>query len=174
MSEIPEATADAAEAARLWHVAHTRPRAEKKLAAFCSDRALESQLPLYRSIKRYRGKRVVFLKPLFPGYLFVRIARHQRLLLQQNDLVANLLDVPDQAEFQQQLEDILRTVESDLEITVAPEILPGVRVHIRSGPLRGMDGWVESREKIADVHIRLDFIGQAAVAKVQAEDLELS
>jgi hypothetical protein len=37
-----------------------------------------------------------------------------------------------------------------------------------------MDAWVESRERIADVHIRLDFIGQAAVVKVQAEDLELS
>jgi transcription antitermination factor NusG len=65
-------------------------------------------------------------------------------------------------------------VESDLEITAAPEIRPGVRVRIRSGPLRGMDAWVESREKIADVHIRLDFIGQAAVVKVQAEDLELA
>jgi len=174
MSEIPEATADAAEAARLWHVAHTRPRAEKKLAAFCTEKGLECQLPLYRSVKRYRGKRVVFLKPLFPGYLFVRIARSRRLLLQQNNHVANLLDVPDQAEFEQQLADILRTVESDLEITVAPEIRPGVRVRIRNGPLRGMDAWVESRDKIADVHIRLDFIGQAAVVKVQAEDLELS
>jgi hypothetical protein len=48
-----------------------------------------------------------------------------------------------------------------------------LQVRIKSGPLRGTEGWVESRAKLSDVHLRLDFIGQAVVAKIQADDLEL-
>jgi len=158
----------------VWHVAHTRPRAEKKLAAFCEEQGFEVRLPLYSSVRKYRGKRLVFRKPLFPGYVFVQLGREQRLTVQQNRHLANLLDVPDQDEFIAQLADIFRALETDLEIRVAPEIRPGVRVRIKSGPLRGMDGWVETRGKIADVHLRLDFIGQAAVVTIQADDLELS
>ena len=50
---------------------------------------------------------------------------------------------------------------------------PGLQVRIKSGPLRGTEAWVESRSKMCDVHLRLDFIGKAVVAKVQADDLEL-
>jgi transcription antitermination factor NusG len=158
----------------VWFVAHTRPRAEKKLASFCQEQGFLARLPLYRSLRKYRGKRLIFQKPLFPGYLFVQLEGHQRLTLQQNRHIANLLDVPDQEEFVAQLADIFRALETDLEIRVAPEIQAGLRVRIRSGPLRGMDGWVESREKLADVHLRLDFIGQAAVVTIQADDLELT
>ena len=157
-----------------WYVAHTRPRAEKKLAEYCAEKGLQHQLPLYRSIKRYRGKRVVFLKPLFPNYLFLRLAQEDRVKVLQNRHTARLLDVPDQAEFEQQLGGILVALESEYEVCVQPEIKAGVRVRIKSGPLRGLDAWVESREKMATVQLRLDFIGQAAVMTLDAEMLELA
>jgi transcriptional antiterminator RfaH len=157
----------------LWYVAHTRPRAEKKVAQFGEEKGFETRLPLYRSAKKYRGKNLVFLKPLFPGYVFLRFERRQRATVQQNRHVANLLDVPDQAEFESQLADIFFALDAGVEIYVAPEIKPGLRVRIKSGPLRGMDAWVESRDKMSDVHLRLDFIGQAAVVKMQADQLEL-
>jgi transcription antitermination factor NusG len=48
-----------------------------------------------------------------------------------------------------------------------------MRVKIKSGPLRGMDGWVEKRRGMSVVLLRLEFIGQAAAVKVEATDLEL-
>ena len=157
-----------------WYVAHTRPRAEKKLAEYCAEKGLQHQLPLYRSVKKYRGKRMVFLKPLFPNYLFLRLTPGDRGKVLQNRHAARLLDVPDQEEFEQQLGSILLALESEFEIRVQPEIKPGVRVRIKTGPLRGMDGWVESRERMASVQLRLDFIGQAAVVSLDAEMLELA
>jgi len=156
-----------------WYVAHTRPRAEKKLAEFCLEQGYEHRLPLYRSVKTYARKRVVFEKPLFPGYLFARVQRRHRQMLVQNRYVANLLEVHDQEEFEAQLIDIYRALDAQVEIQVCPEIKPGLQVRIKSGPLRGMEAWVESRAKMSDVHLRLDFIGQAVVAKIQADDLEL-
>ena len=157
----------------LWHVAHTRPRCEKKVAEFCTRESVISVLPLYRSLKRYRGKKLVFLKPLFPGYVFLQMAPAQRMLLRQHQYVANLLEPPDQAEFAGQLEDILRALESDCEIRLAPQITAGQRVRIRQGPLRGMEGMVSHRQGLLEVVLRLDFIGQAAAVKVLADEVEV-
>ena len=49
-----------------------------------------------------------------------------------------------------------------------------MRVQIKSGPLRGLEGWVEHCYGPTTVLLRLDFIGQAAAVKVEAWDLEPS
>lgn len=50
-----------------WFVAHTRPRREKKLAEYCEREGIAVTLPCYDAAHKYRGKTVVFQKPLFPG-----------------------------------------------------------------------------------------------------------
>lgn len=157
----------------LWLVAHTRPRCEKKVAEFCVREGLEHALPLYRSVKRYRGKKLVFHKPLFPGYVFLRLAPGPRASLRQHQHVANLLEPPDQAEFSAQLIDILRALEGETEVRLAPQITEGQRVRIRQGPLRGIEGIVAQRQGVLEVILRLDFIGQAAAVKVLADEVEL-
>ncbi len=157
-----------------WFVAHTRPRREKKLKEYCERYGLSATLPCYRTVHRYRGKTVTFHKPLFPGYLFLQLAPEQRQQVYQSDHVANLLVVHDQALFARQLGEILRAVETDLEIRLAPNIGEGCRVLVKAGPLRGMEGWVEKRYGPAVVLLRLDFIGQAAAVKLQADELELA
>ena len=156
-----------------WYVAHTRPRCEKKLADYCARQGLPVTLPCYQSVRKYRSKTVVFAKPLFPNYVFLKLLRTQRQKVYQSDYVANLLDVGDQELFDRQLGDILLSLETDLEVCLAPQIEAGRRVRIRSGPLRGLEGWVEQRSGMVFVQLRLDFIGQAAAVKIEATDLEL-
>jgi transcription antitermination factor NusG len=155
-----------------WFVVHTRPRREKKLQQFCEREAFPVTLPCYRSVRKYRGKKVVFNKPLFPGYIFLQLLPEQRQSVLQSDHVANLLVVHDQKQFTRQLGEILQALDSDLEIYLAPEIGVGTRVKVKSGPLRGMEGWVEQRYGMTTVLLRLDFIGQAAAVKLQADELE--
>lgn len=97
----------------------------------------------------------------------------QRNLILQSDYVANLLDVHDQELFARQLGEVLRALETDLEIRLAPTIGEGARVKIKSGPLRGIEGWVEKRYGMSVVLLRLDFIGQAAAVKMEATELEM-
>ncbi|MBI3416414.1 MAG: UpxY family transcription antiterminator [Verrucomicrobia bacterium] len=157
-----------------WYVAHTRPRREKKLADYCEQQKFAATLPLYRSVKKYRGKTAVFEKPLFPSYVFLRLSPDQRQKVYQSDHVANLLDVPDQELFAQQLGDILRSLETGLEVCLAPQVAVGSRVKIKAGPLRGLEGRVEKRFGSVLVHLRLDFIGQGVAVKVEANEVELS
>ena len=158
----------------LWFVAHTKPRREKKLVEYCQRNGIAATLPCYNSAHKYRGKTVVFQKPLFPGYVFLQLVLAQKDSVHQSDHVANLLDVFDQETFYQQLKDILLALDTDLDVRLAPAIGEGMRVRIRSGPLQGMEGWVEQRYGMTTVLLRLDFINQAAAVKVAADMLDPS
>ena len=71
------------------------------------------------------------------------------------------------------LSDILIALETELEVRLAPQIDKGSKVRIKSGPLRGMEAWVQERTGTVEAILRLDFIGQAAAVMVNADDLEL-
>ncbi len=157
----------------IWFVAHTKPRCEKKLVQYCEREGIATTMPTYRAVHKYRGKTVVFHKPLFPGYVFLHMVPLKRQPVFQSDYVANLLDVFDQETFVRQLSDILRALETELDIRLAPAIGEGCRVRIKGGPLAGMEGWVERRYGMATVLLRLDFIGQAAAVKLEAHELEM-
>ena len=154
-----------------WFVAHTKPRREKKLAEYCRRHDIAVTLPCYDSAHKYRGKTVVFQKPLFPGYVFLHLEPLQKAPVRQNDHVAKLLEVFDQEVFQRQLQDILLALESDLEVRLAPTIGEGMRVRIKSGPLQGLEGWVERRQGLTTILLRLDFINRAAAVKIDADQL---
>jgi hypothetical protein len=116
--QLEQETASTSEptTAHPWFVAHTRPRCEKKLAEYCEREGFSVTLPLYKSVKKYRGKTVTFQKPLFPGYVFLRLGPDQPRKVYQSDYVANLLTVVDQKLFEQQLGDILEALETDYEV----------------------------------------------------------
>lgn len=156
----------------LWFVVHTKSRREKKLVEFCERQGFAVTLPCYRTRHKYRGKVVIFKKPLFPGYAFLQIPAASVATVKQNEHVANLLEVFDQSTFERQLREILTALESDLEVRLAPQITDGMRVRIRSGPLQGIEGLVESRYGTVQVILRLDFINQAAAVKMEADNLE--
>ncbi len=157
-----------------WFVAHTRPRCEKKLKESCAREEIPATLPCYQSAHKYRGKLVTFQKPLFPGYVFLQLFPEQVQKMVQNDHVARLLAIHDQELFIRQLGDILQALEAELEVFLAPQIGTGSRVRIKSGPLRGIEGHVEERYGMTTVLLRLDFVGQAAAVRLQADDLELA
>jgi hypothetical protein len=47
-----------------------------------------------------------------------------------------------------------------------------MRVRIKSGPLQGVEGWVEKRYGMTTVLLRLDFISQAAAVQMDADLLD--
>jgi transcription antitermination factor NusG len=155
-----------------WFVAHTKPRREKKLAEYCRRQGIAATLPCYDSAHKYRGKTVVFQKPLFPGYVFLQLRPGPAEGVRHNEHLANLLEVFDQEIFQQQLRDILAALDAKLGVQLAPAIGEGMHVRIKAGPLQGIEGWVEQRYGMATVLLRLDFINQAAAVKLDADLLE--
>ena len=100
-------------------------------------------------------------------------AEAERSKVLKSGNVASLLEVFDQDLLLRQLAEILRALETDLEIHMTPITGAGTRVRIKHGPLQGVEGWMEPQHGGSTVLLRLDFIGQAAAVKMEAEELEL-
>jgi len=87
-----------------WYAAYTCAKHEKRVGAELGARAVEHFLPLYSSVRRWKDRRVQLEFPLFPGYVFVRLALRDRLRVLQipgvvrlvgfNGLPAALPDTP--------------------------------------------------------------------------------
>src|SRR5271170_4140348 len=66
-----------------WYAACTSPRHEKRVATQMKGNQLECFLPLYRSVRHWKDRRKELDLPLFPGYIFIRVALEQRLQVLQ-------------------------------------------------------------------------------------------
>src|SRR5437667_6120873 len=62
-----------------WYAVYTCANHEKRVAAELNARTVEHFLPLYSSARRWKDRRVRLELPLFPGYVFVRLALSDRL-----------------------------------------------------------------------------------------------
>src|SRR5215472_17658750 len=62
-----------------WYALYTCPRHEKYVQKQLTVRALESYLPLSRSLRRWNDREAWIDLPLFPGYLFVRMGLNARV-----------------------------------------------------------------------------------------------
>jgi len=156
-----------------WHVAHTRPRCEKKFAALLTSEKFEYELPLLRAQRRYGPRVRVHSSPLFPGYVFLRVPAELRRRCYQQNLLVRLLPVEDELRFLTQLEDVRRVMASGLDAIVLPLFTKGKEVVVVSGPLRGLTGVVDNPDRPSGVIIRVDALQQGLLVKISASDLKL-
>src|SRR5947208_7203198 len=57
-----------------WYAVYTCANHEKRVAGELLLRGVEHFLPLYRSVRKWKDRRVTLGLPLFPGYVFVPLA----------------------------------------------------------------------------------------------------
>lgn len=148
-------------------VAHTRPRCEKKLVAFCSLQGIFTYLPLLETTHRYGSRVRSFTKPLFSGYVFAIASARELQLLRQNRYVANLLQTTRQEELIGQLRDIARALAVGRTVQVDEYFHTGTRVRIIMGPLKGVEGTVVRRKGETRLLLKVDLIRQAISVEVE-------
>jgi transcription antitermination factor NusG len=161
----------------VWTPVRTKPRQEKKLAAYCDSHSVPFYLPLKKSVKRYQRRTVESELPMFPGYIFCALNEESyRTLLVSGTIVYRItmdditekkliLDLNSLKEFERlvQLKDVV----------IRPEIVKGVQVNVRSGPLAGVSGVVERRDKSTFITVNVDILGQAVSSVIDIEDVEI-
>ncbi len=74
-----------------WYALYTCANHEKQVAAQLDVRAVEHFLPLYSSVRRWKDRRVTLELPLFPGYVFTRLALRDRLRVLEIPSVVRLV-----------------------------------------------------------------------------------
>lgn len=156
-----------------WFVCHTRPRCEKQFSILMAAEQFEHYLPLVRSVRRYKGGIKRFTKPLFPGYVFARIALERKARIYQRELIARAIPVTDEPTFLRQIESVRVIAAAGYELTTMPLLSKGRRVRVVGGPLHGLEGQVDDAANPHGIIISVDILQQGVLVKLPVEQLRI-
>jgi transcription termination/antitermination protein NusG len=158
-----------------WYAIHTHPRHEKRVRARLDWLGVESYLPLYESLNRWKNGQTMCVEfPLFPCYLFAKIDLRKRVsVLELPGVVsfvgANFDPWPLQAEEIESLRDGLRLRKPEPH----PYLVTGQRLRIKSGPLHGLSGILVRRNGNLRVVLSVELLMQSVSVQVGVDDIEL-
>jgi transcription antitermination factor NusG len=157
-----------------WYAAYTSANHEKRVAEQLDVREVEHFLPLYASVRRWKDRRVMLQMPLFPGYVFVRLALRDRLRVLQIPSVVRLVgfnDLPT-ALPDEEMEILRSGLSQRLRAEPHPFLTLGRRVRIKSGSLQGLEGILLRRKSNLRVVLCVALIQRSIAVDVDSADLE--
>ena len=158
-----------------WYATYTFANHEKRVAAELGTRDVEHFLPLYNSVRRWKDRRVQIDLPLFPGYVFVRLALRDRLRVLQVSSVVRFVGFngPPTALPDEEMEILRLGLSQSLRAWPHPFLTAGRRVHIRRGPLEGLEGILLRRKGKSRFVLSVELIQRSIGVDVDAADVEL-
>ena len=157
-----------------WYALHTKSRHEKVVEEGLRKKGIETFLPL-RTITRHWSDRVKQIEePIFKGYLFVQIPLRKRLEVLQTHGSVRLIGFNDQPVpvSEKELDAVRRFVQEEISVDPYPYLAAGNRVYIRSGPLRGVEGFIVRKDRHTRLVISLDLLFQSISVEVDVALVE--
>ena len=157
-----------------WFAVYTTPRHEKTVARHFEFRAIESFLPIYTEMHRWKnGCRVNVEQPLFPSYVFARIGRRDST--QVLSVPGVLLIVGSGREPRALPDSEIEALRSGLHLRKFephPYLVVGQKARIKSGSLAGMVGVLARKKNSLRVVLTLELIMRSVAVEVDADELE--
>jgi transcription antitermination factor NusG len=158
-----------------WYAVYTRSRHEKLVDRELNKKGIETFLPLRKVMHHWSDRKKIIEEPLFKGYLFVHTSLHNRLTILNTvgavclvgRSMAEPLEVPEKELFA-----VRRFVEKEIQIDPFPYLKIGERVYIRSGPFKGVEGFVVRKDKHCRLVISLDLLMQSVSIQIDEACVE--
>jgi transcription antitermination factor NusG len=156
-----------------WYALYTSANHEKGVAEQLARRSIEKFLPLYESVRRWKDRRKLLQLPLFPGYVFVRVALRNRLPILQIPGVVRLVGsngTPTPL-FDEEVESLRRALESEVRAEPHPYLSKGRKVQISTGPLAGRNAIVIRHKGKRRVVISTELIQRSIMLDIDVLDV---
>lgn len=160
-------------AERKWLVVRTKSRREKKLADYARKTGIHYYLPLQNSVKVYQRKKIVFTKPLFPGYLFVKCSFEEKRTLTITGHTAHFLKVQNEQELLSELKQIYQGTKRGADYSKADFLEHGTKVLITAGSFEGLTGYVADQKNISEVVLQINLLRQAVAISVKPDQIKV-
>src|SRR5579859_3683692 len=156
-----------------WYVLFVRSNQEKRVAQHLSSRSIEHFLPTYPLISQWRDRKVKLLKPLFPGYVFIKLFLADRLKALLVPNVVNLVGTKNSLSVisDEEIEWVRRGVEHGGAKPHAC-LNAGEVVIIKTGTLAGMEGILLRVQNSTRVLVQLNSISRAFTVEVDSNWVE--
>jgi transcription antitermination factor NusG len=157
-----------------WYAAYTCAQHEKRVAAELGAREVEHFLPLYSSVRRWKDRRVELELPLFPGYIFVRLALCERMRVVQIPSVVRLVGFGGLATAlpETEMEILRKGLCQGLRAEPHPFLTVGRRVQITAGPFAGLEGVLKRKKSNLRVVVSLELIQRSVAVDVDVADVQ--
>ncbi len=159
-------------AAGSWYVLHTRSRQEKSVATDLQARRIRHFLPLVNQVRYYGRRKARVDLPLFPGYVFLFGDREEAFSLDRSGKLANILPVTNQTQLDWELRNLRQAIDRQAPLNPYPYLEEGIRVEVKSGPFRGLQGLITDRTQDDRLVIQVDMLGQATAIEIDGALLE--
>lgn len=159
-----------------WFAVHTRTRFEKKVVFELREKGIETFLPLFSSRHKWSDRHRLVHLPLFPGYVFVRIAAIQgtRIAVLRTIGVSNFVGVRGVGTPIPDCE--IQAIQTLLEQRVPFELYPflniGQRVRIRGGCLDGIEGILTAINGNESLVVSVQLIQRSVAMQISGYQVE--
>ncbi len=161
------------QAARMWFAVHTKSRHEKMVARELDAKQVQCYLPVYWTARHWSDRSKSVLLPLFPGYLFARICRHEQWLILETRGIARILGgssgptpIPEK-----QILDLEILVESQMPMQPHSGLIAGQRVRVIHGPLTGVEGILQNYKSGHRLAVNVKLLGRSVTVEINACDV---
>jgi transcription antitermination factor NusG len=157
-----------------WYVAYTYPRHEKSVADQLAKKSVECFLPTISKNSRWKDRNVTTEVPLFPGYVFTRIAQNERLQVVSISGIVRMLsfnEVPVSV-CDDEIQAIRICVTRGAKLTAHHFIAIGERVRVKEGIFQGVEGFVSRHHSGCSLVVTVALIQQAAALEIEESYLE--
>lgn len=162
------------EPVRHWFALYTASNHEKKIEQLLRIKKIETFLPLYTATRRWKNRTTAKVQlPLFPCYVFVKIARKESIRVLEIPMVHSI--VGNAREALALPDDEIAALRSGLhlrQVDPYPYVKTGARARIRSGPLAGLEGVVVRKDARLRVVLSIDLIMKSVAVQVDAAEIE--
>lgn len=157
-----------------WYAIYTSANHEKRVGQQLSERQIENFVPLYESSRRWKDRRVTLQMPLFPGYLFVRLALRDRLSVVQIAGVARLVGFngTPTALAEEEIVALQTGLRSGMKAQPHPFLTVGRSVRVNDGPFSGLTGILIRRKGKSRVVVSIQLLRQSIAIEVPDWDLK--
>jgi len=161
---------------KTWFAVYTAPRHEKFVQAQLIAKQIQSFLPLYTNVRRWKnGVQREVQHPLFPGYVFVCLGADERLpVLQTAGVVYFVGNGAAPSPLDDHEMHAMRLGARSASLVPHPFLSTGDPVYITRGPFRGVRGHVEEDGGGLTFVVTIQLIQRSFAIRVQADDLELA
>ena len=166
----PDCPLAGADASFRWFAIQTRSRHEKRVTADLVEKAVQAFLPLCNTERQWSDRRKVVDAPLFPGYVFVRLAPGPQArvpVLRTNGVISFLgvrgaaVPIPES-----EISAIRTVLRENAAVAPHPFLELGQRVRICKGSLDGVEGILTAMDGKKRLVVSIQLIQRAVAVRI--------
>ena len=171
---VADGSADIVAKTAQWYALYTNARHERVVSRQLEERRIETFLPLYRALHRWKDRRKEVELALFPRYVFERIEENDKLRVLKVSGVVNVVSFNGKmaALPEREIDALRNALENHLFAEPCPYLKIGRRVRVARGPMAGAEGILSRKKDKYRVVISVDVLMRSVAVEVDGADLE--